>query len=359
MLLTPIQTELGFLTIVPGSLYHWGDGMPHLGLEHASHLDIAAKRQALFGHCTIDNIITPEQRAAIILFDVYAWIDMAEPQPQRVFFPSFFVCQCQELLARFGRDWAWNDHKTLDVVCLMRLPKYGRLVASCWLANHAHEVSFSYTQLWDCDQHRAGLEELLQIGGLRDWTGAWGPETVMLPRTHHHDLEGTSLVLNFQKLYADVYAQAAACVVLTGTFWERGCELCDKYLAAVYSGCIPVVQGYRVYDRLRALGFDVFDDVIDTSSQYESNSVLAAWNLWDRNLAFFQRATEISRRPDIQRRLRRNLEHAQDLGSVYRNAMLGLNTPAQREILEVYKQQIWHHFRAIPVDFQELHRNIP
>lgn len=332
--------------------------MPHLGLEQVSHLDIAAKRQALFGHCTIDQIITAEQRAATILFDVYAWIDLAEPQPRRVFFPSYFVCQCQELLDRFGRAWAWSDHKTQDVVCLMRHPRYGRLLASCWLANHAHEVSFGYTQLWEADERRAGLEELLQIGGLRDWTGTWGPEAVMLPRTQHQDLEGPSLVLNFQKLYPEVYAEAAACVVLTGTFWERGCELCDKYLAAVYSGCIPVVQGYRAYDRLRALGFDVFDDVIDTSSQYEGNSVLAAWNLWDRNLAFFQRATEISRRSDIQKRLRRNLAHAQDVRSVYRHAVLNFNTRDQREIIETHKQSIWHHFRAVPVDFAELHRGI-
>jgi hypothetical protein len=312
------------------------------------HLTVEQKRQELFGRCDIDQQITPDVAAATIWFDTYLHIELGQ-DVNKIFFPAYFMGEAVQFRERFGSDWPaqWPARRSRAVVCTMGKIRYPRVIASCWLANHADQLDFSYTQNWQPTDCEPLLYELLQIGGLKDWTDQWGPALRQLPQrtvgqpgvavTDHHD--NTARI--FEMMYADTYRDAAACVVIGAVCWERACEICEKYLQAVYSGCIPLMQGYRCYDRLRDLGFDVFDDIIDTSSQHETNPVLAAWNLWQRNLEFFQQAPEILARPDVQERLRHNFRLAQDLPALYHNSVYRLNSEASQQIFQQHKHKIW------------------
>ena len=133
-------------------------------------------------------------------------------------------------------------------------------------------------------------------------------------------------------------------MVVSAVGWEWACDLDEKYLFAVYSGCIPLVHGYKIYDRLECLGFDTFRDIIDTSSQYEKNPILSIWNLLDSNLDFFKKAKNIIARPDIQARLQHNWRLSRNVKALYQNSKNNLNTPNGRALLKKYKLQIWDHF---------------
>jgi hypothetical protein len=345
----PTKPPRYFGTIVPGKIYHWGDHMPHLGLEHVSHLGLEQKRQHLLGRCTINDHLAPEHRQAALLFDTYIDIELGSPSPEKIFFPAYFLARCDDFYQRFGKEWCWSNNRSHDLACAMRQPRYARLIASCWLANNASDLKYKHTQDWDDQERLPALYELLQMGGLKDWTGSWGPGLTMLPKHVIGDWRAGTAADSFEMLYKQVLGQAAVAVVIGAVFWETASEICEKYLYAVYAGCVPLVQGYGIYNSLRALGFDVFDDIIDTSSQYDTNPVSASWNLLELNRDFLLHAREITAQPHVQQRLRANLALAQNSQAVFENAMKNLNTQQAQQLMHqnwdaVTRYFSWHDF---------------
>ena len=325
-------------TIIPGELYKWGDNAPFLGIEQVCELDLESKRRTLFGRCDIDQFLTTKHSGASVWFDTYLGIELKTLDINKIFLPIMFIRDCANFKKHFGDDWSWSTQRILDVVCAMHKPRYPRLIASCWLANHQDQIDFAYTQNWDPEERVPGLYEILQIGGLKDWTGDWGPELLQLPEHRVGSFKDMGFVDSFSALYENIYRHAASAVVIGAVGWERASEVCEKYLYAVYAGCIPLVQGYGVYDRLQALGFDTFSDIIDTSSQWERNPIFAAWNLWERNKDFFANAKNIVSDPVVQHRLRSNLALVKDIKQLIRNAYQNLNDSKAREVMIEHKQ---------------------
>jgi hypothetical protein len=334
-------------TIIPGKLYKWGDHSPFLGIEHVSELDLESKRQTLFGRCDIDQFLTSEHSEAAIWFDTYLSIELQTKDANKIFLPTVFIKFCDDFKKHFGDDWSWSTQRTRAVACAMNKPRYFRLIASCWLANYRDQIDFDYTQNWDPEERVPGLYEILQIGGIKDWTGTGGPDLLQLPEHRIGPFDDIGIVDSFLALYENVYRRAASAVVIGAVCWEWASEICEKYLYAVYAGCIPLVQGYGVYDRLQALGFDTFDDIIDISSQWERNPIFAAWNLWERNKDFFANAKDIVSDPAVQRRLRSNLTLTQDLLRLKNNAINNLNDIASIEashLQKIYELSNWYEF---------------
>lgn len=327
--------------IIPGEIYQWGDSTTHLGLEQVVDLDLESKRQQLFGRCDIEQHFTPAHAGTAVLFETYIGINLASSCIKQIYFPSVFLQHSFDLQKHLDTNWTWSTHRPHSVACAMRQSRYPRLIASCWLANNADHIDFVYTQNWDPDERMAALYELLQIGGIKDWTGEWGPDLLQLPERRLDLWEEHDLSTNFATLYDAVYSQAAAAVVIGPVCWEQGADIDEKYLLAVLSGCIPIMQGYGIYDRLRCLGFDTFDDVIDTTSQWETNPVMAAWNMWEHNRCFFRQAKDIVADAQIQRRLRNNFDLAQDLERLSHNAINNLNNAESRDLW--YKHELWIH----------------
>ena len=316
--------------IKPNALYHWGDA-PFYGLEHVRHLELENKRKFLFGRCETQNYLSSEHENAAIVFTSYLNLDCPDIVSEKIFIPAWMLRFCSQFLAHFESNWHWSRIRSHDVTCAMHKARYPRLVTSCWLANHQDDVSFTYTQNWDPQERMSALYEVMQIGGLKDWTNSWGPELRQLPANKvSYNPNGDAL--NFLELYHSITKHAAACVVISAACWEWAGDTCEKYLIAVYSGCIPLVQGYKIYDSLKKLGFDTFDDIIDTSSQDDKNPITAIWNLWDRNKVFLQHAREIIQRSDIQERLRHNFMLARDISLLGRRSIERLNSYRAQEI---------------------------
>lgn len=311
-------------------------------------MDLQEKRLYLFGHSLLDQYLVHVDDLHAVVFPVHIYYQSVRSLEQ-IYLPTVFLGYCDGFNKEFGSSWSWKSTRTYDLACTMYKARYSRLLASCWLANNQNMLTFTYTQNWLESDTLSTLDELLQLGGLSDWTREWGPRLMQLPKNTlpTSNTIGTSPVLSeFKILYESIYSNAAVCVVIGGIGWEHGCELCEKYLYAVYSGCIPVVYGYRIYDRLKALGFDTFDDIIDTSSQYDPNPITAIWNLFERNRQFFYKARILHQTPEIQKRLRKNLQLIQNLESVYRSALVNLNSMSSQQLYHDYQKVVHRHLNC-------------
>lgn len=336
----PVKSEAALKTIILGEVYRWGDMTTFLGLEHVLDLDLESRRKTLFGRCDVEQHIVSVPPGSAILFETYINLVLPSSDITKIYFPSCFIMCSSDLREKFGTAPRWSKNRKHSVACVMNQPRYPRLITSCWLANNVDLIDFVYTQHWDPDERIAALYELLQIGGMKDWTNDWGPRLLQLPESRV-GIYDKNLVNNFAMLYDEVYSQAASAIVMSAVCWEHGAELEEKYLHAVLSGCIPIVQGYGIYDRLGLLGFDTFEDLIDTSSQWDTNPITAAWNLCEHNRDFFTGAKDIVADPAIQDRLRHNFELAQDFQRLSHNVINALNDISARDLW--YQHRLWHH----------------
>lgn len=321
--------------------------MLHLGLADVMDLDMDAKRQYLFGRNTVDDALDhdPEVGDALVMFDHYLDLKLYTPGRQKLFLPMALLNWCRQHHNQNKDAQFSTAPKTVSLFSAMHKPRYPRFLVSCWLSQQ-QSLKFNYTQSWEQHEHLDKLCEVLQLGYLRDWTKTWGPKLTNMPKNFFggsDDMLHTEL--NSWKMVADLYVKAAAAAVLEPVFWEQGCIITEKYLQAVLGGCIPLVNGYRVYDCLAALGFDTFNDVIDTSSQHETNPVLAAWNMLEKNRDFLQNALDISHDRGIQERLRENFELARNRAKIFKNSLLHLNTPYAQEFFMTNRSEILEAFR--------------
>jgi len=322
----------------------WSDVMPNLGLENVANLDMESKRQYLFGRNTLEPVLDHEAGDTVVLFDLYLELKLENTSRKKLFIPLDFLFSCHRHLNEKKDARFTSSKKTISLFCGMHKPRYQRLLASCWLSQ-PQEFQFRYTQSWDQYEHLDTLNEVLQIGKLKDWTQSWGPALTNLSRNFFGDsLDSLPVAQNSWNMITEFYQDAAVATVLEPVFWEQGCCLTEKYLKAVLGGCIPLVNGYRAYDCIAALGFDVFSDVIDTSSQYETNPVLSTWNLLEKNRVFIQNAIDIVHDKLIQERLRANFELVRNQAFVFKNALSNLNTIEAQEFFVRNRQEILSAF---------------
>lgn len=344
---------IDWLSPIIDGIYRWGDS-PFYGLDHVQHLDLQDKRKKLFGRCEIERCINPDLTCQAIVLCNYVYLDCEAIKAEKIFFPFYLLRYATELKQNYSSSWSWSTTRSANVCCPMAKPRYPRIIASCWLANHQSHLAVAHTQNWHESDQLTTLLELLQLGELKDWTNSFGPTLAQLPFRHVPNLHEWDRDAQFRALYPVTYSTAAACIVIGAVSWEWASELCEKYLFAVYGGCIPVVHGYHIYDKLEDLGFDTFKDLIDTSSQYEKNPILSIWKLLDRNLNFFQNSRSLIERPDIQRRLRHNYQIAQDIGWLYRKSIQNLNTDRALTFFNQHKIDIWQAFQIPGLNYSSL-----
>jgi hypothetical protein len=71
-----------------------------------------------------------------------------------------------------------------------------------------------------------------------------------------------------QFLKSQVFEPSCVSLITGSLFYERETRISETTLMAMYAGTIPIwVGGWRAAQRLKDLGFDVFDDLVDHSYQ--------------------------------------------------------------------------------------------
>ena len=273
------------------------------------------------------------------------------------FYPNFLLKTAVDY-QNFSPDHVIDfKKKTHSVNCAMNKMRPARVLASCWFANNKVDQML-YTQSWistDAIAMRL-LDELLQMGGLIDWTHEFGPTVRMLDQnwiahkgnTPLQFANNSSLEANFFTTeISEIFNSTAISVVLEPVFWEHGSIACEKYMHAIYGGTIPLVSGYKIYDSLRTLGFDTFSDIIDTSSQYELNPMLRVWNMLEKNKRLFLQWQELISDPHIQNRILKNLTLLQNPEQIFMNSLKLNSEQSLNKILSLRDSLKTYEFRYI------------
>jgi hypothetical protein len=86
-------------------------------------------------------------------------------------------------------------------------------------------------------------------------------------------------------LKTTVFEPSCISLITDPIFYEKETKISEKSIMAFYGGTIPIwVGGWRAADRLREIGFDVFDDVVDHSYQDLADPLDRCYSAIERNL---------------------------------------------------------------------------
>lgn len=204
--------------------------------------------------------------------------------------------------------------KTKKFNYLSNKPREARFLTSAWIAkNYIEHDSYNYTQAFNSDDFKDVLNEFILTESLTI-------ESKMLPKkwitvnpaaerlTANEGMKYTNNNINFYNGMKDIMSPTVFSIVIEPVFWEHGCMLTEKYMNAVFSGTIPIVNGYKVYDTIKKMGLDTFDDIIDTSAQFEKNPIYRILNLLEKNKNQLDNALDIIKNHSIQKRIENNIK---------------------------------------------------
>lgn len=255
-------------------------------------------------------------RDKFFIFDSYQYLEGY--QGCSVYTNDFLIDTAADYLREF-RDYKIDfNNKRFIFNCQMNKSRYPRVVASCWLKNNLYQkVDFIYSQPWDKIDGILPLIEKLANHQLEFdlLPSKWFDHLGNAPGDY---LRGTTNERVFQTTLKDqMFDPCVFSVVMEPIEYELGTTITEKYINAVYGGNIPIVYGYKVYDVLSALGFDTFDDIIDTSSQHVIDPHERVIGMLESNKHLLSGNTDLIHDPKIQDRLNQNLRLVRDVETLY------------------------------------------
>ncbi len=129
------------------------------------------------------------------------------------------------------------------------------------------------TLAWQCLNGRMCQHRRRAVDILQHWDHGWlsyGTEKP-LPLWEYSTYRGTENDENFVRLLP-VYSSAAVNIVTETQYDHRPGVVCEKTLFAMVAKQIPILIGYPgIVNDCRDMGFDMFEDVVDTSYDYLPN----------------------------------------------------------------------------------------
>ena len=321
-------------SIVDKDFYINIDHVPPTSLHDFDGLTLEEKQNILFGYNSLYEMFLAVNKITddLVIIDTTGnqTIDKISTLYLNLFFVEESEYYCNEI--DIDDNYFHNfTSKSVNFNVIMNKIRPDRLLTSCWLYNNQHDYDFVYTQSWNSEEVEVEIYELLQIGGLTDYKNSAGLHLKTMPKNWVGETYGGSNAINFKNIASETFYPSAVSVVVEPVFWENACHITEKYLNALYGLTIPIVSGYKCCDCLSKMGFDIFDDIVDTSYQYIENPVLRTWEMMERNKDLLNRGLELINDNTIQDRIIKNLEWARKPKEVFETAFMGLNGKKEKE----------------------------
>lgn len=179
-------------------------------------------------------------------------------------------------------------------------------------------ISQPKTKAWQCLNGRMCLHRRRAVDILQAWDNGWlsyGTETP-LPIWNYATYRGTENDDNFVRLLP-VYGSAAVNIVTESRYDHRPSVISEKTLFAMAAKQIPILIGYPgIVADCKEMGFDVFDDVVDTSYDFLPNDQRVEQAIL-RNQDLIQGKVDLT---NLQDRLQKQSDYVlNDLVSWYEN----------------------------------------
>ena len=234
-----------------------------------------------------------------------------------VTFPRFTAEVCDRFNSQaIQPDWS---KKTVAFNFMINKPRVHRnfllmLIAHFGLTNYTHSLPWKEKHL--------GSKRLMALTNNDHYRNiiSNNPETTILGTSYvfgKEDLLDQGLrngrftnQLTYDKLLrTTVFEPSCISLITESLFFEQETRISEKTIMAIYGGTIPIwVGGWRHADRLRDLGFDIFDDVVDHRYQNMPDPLDRCYSAIERNLDLLRDPDRVRQFvQDNQARLEHNL----------------------------------------------------
>lgn len=286
------------------------DHIPPIPIVDYSTFDM----KNFYGYDSIDPILKDcMPHVDTLIFNFYQYIDIGNSY-KKFYVETFFNNTVKQYHCINVNNLIDFSYKTKKFNYLSNKPRDARLITSCWLANNFKNYDdYNYTQSYEYKDFKDFLNELIFVESLPLESKILPKHWVTVDSSIEKEIDKDSGMvfsfneLNFYKIIKSEISPTVFSIVMEPVFWEHGCLISEKYINAVFGGTIPIINGYKVYDVIKEMGFDTFDDIIDTSAQFEKNSIYRILNLLEKNKDCLDNAHEIIKDKSIQERLIKNV----------------------------------------------------
>lgn len=255
------------------------------------------------------------------LFIFNAYLFQKNYHDRAVYVPEFILDHCDQYKQHF-KDLELNFNKTVPFNYQLYSLRHTRAIATCCLKNMFYQkVDFIYSQPWELNgSYLSYLNAFMKSNNL-DLKADFLPfHEFDVPGSHH-----ACLNVFQSSLKKNMFDPCAISIVHEPVETDCGAVISEKYINALYSGTIPIVLGYKIYDVLDQLGFDTFSDIIDTTSQHVEDPKMRVFVMLDKNRHILKSdALLLMKDKKIQDRLNHNFNLIRDL-SALRDSFIKLN----------------------------------
>lgn len=226
----------------------------------------------------------------------------------------------------FNNSLPIKNNRYYKFVTLNSKPRLHRILCSAWINNHFDLNEFFYTMKFNVEADNI-TEHLNYI----DYPGPGLPFKEIDENLQNEDGNDIADFNIFREYFYEHSIDSVFNLVNETSFWEDGCSFNEKTAYAFLCYNIPIVSGYGAAHSLERIGFDMFTDIVNYSSQWETNPFMRTNKLLDDNLAVLKDAHNIFNK-DILYRLESNynLVNQKDINKI---AINKLNDPKQIELL--------------------------
>ena len=302
----------------------------HMPPRKVSYIDFDFKSGKIYqnpDYNTVRDIIKKNQiTPAIVIADHYlSWPDFGYPI---IHTGNFFIKMCKSFIELNSAKFEFNNQ--YNFTCMMNNEREQRLLCSFWLFNNSNIAKKGfYTQSFKVNKLTAiRLKELTRNTSFEHFQREilppnWIDYKNNSPERYLDNVKGGNAEIFFSVL-GKYFSASTFSIITEPTFWEKGCMITEKYLMSIYGKCIPIFSGsYGLPDALKQLGFDIFDDVVDHSSQWELHPGLRTLQSLELNKDIL--LNNRIKKQDYIKRLNNNIEIVRDYKNLAKEILLKFN----------------------------------
>jgi len=250
-----------------------------------------------------------DYKKKVFVFDHYLSFDGFEENGY--FFPRLLI---HDLIDFYDYDKGYLSvsdfgkfkYKNISVNCLMNKPRTHREIVSCWLNNNIEKFNLLYTQSWEASNSSVTKKfvKYSKPGSIKKFTELEKNWINFKSSTINYKSNAERFYKFFNKW---IFSKTIFSLVLEPDGLINAATITEKYLFAIKGLTIPIVTGYRIYEKLNLLGFDTFDDIIDTRYQYEEHPIKRIWMMLERNKELMNGESDhLIKSPAIKKRVIHN-----------------------------------------------------
>jgi len=233
----------------------------------------------------VDNCIDPDSTTWI--YDSYMYVDTTK---NNIYIPSFTLN-----LQGFTDTTPAKHSRKYKFCSYNNKPRFNRILASSWINANFDSKDYHYTACFNT--------ETSGITGHKLFVDSIGPG---LPYKELGTASDVFVPGNvFEKLFYPYMSNSVFNIVNEVSFFETACHISEKTLWSILAYNIPIVSGYAMCNSMERVGFDMFTDIVNYSSQYIKDPFERTWQLLNDNKQVLYNAHDIIC-PDIIERLEDN-----------------------------------------------------